>query len=53
MTYEDMETLQRMLGKIEAIAFVVSEKHSSVLLDVIEVIDGILERIDRKDGGKQ
>ena len=49
MKQEDKETIQRMLGKIEGVAFVVEEKIATPLLDAIEVIDGIL---DREDGAE-
>lgn len=44
MTLEDRETIQRMLGKIEGVAFVADEKMASVLLDAVEVIDCILAK---------
>ena len=44
MTLKDKETMQRMLGKIEGVAFVVEDKIATPLLDAIEVIDCILER---------
>ena len=44
MTLKDKETIQRMLGKIEGVAFVVDEKIATPLLDAIEVIDCVLER---------
>jgi hypothetical protein len=44
MTLKDKETIQRMLGKIEAVAFVLNEKYSTVLLDALEVIDNILDK---------
>lgn len=44
MTLEDKSTLQRMLGKIEGVAFVVDDKFAAPLLDAIEVIDAILEK---------
>lgn len=49
MTIEDKETIQRMLGKIEGVAFVVDDKIASPLLDAVEVIDCI---IDREKGEK-
>lgn len=44
MTHEDRQTIERMLGKIEGVAFVVDEKIASPLLDAIEVIDAILDK---------
>ena len=49
MTDNDKSTLQRMLGKIEGVAFVVDEKYATPLLDAIEVIDCIL---DGEEGAK-
>ena len=46
MNLKDKETIQRMLGKIEAVALVVDEKSSTVLLDALEVIDSILDKED-------
>jgi hypothetical protein len=48
MTLKDKETIQRMLGKIEGVAFVVDEKIATPLLDAVEVIDCV---IDREKGG--
>lgn len=48
MNLKDKETMQRMLGKIEGVAFVLEDKFASPLLDAIEVIDCIL---DREKGG--
>ena len=50
MTLKDKETLQRMLGKIEGVAFVVDENIARPLLDAIEVIDCILELDGDGDG---
>lgn len=47
MTLKDRETIQRMLGKIEGVAFVVDDKIATPLLDAIEVINCVLDR----DGG--
>lgn len=44
MEFKDKETIQRMLGKIEGVAFVVDDKTATLLLDAIEVIDSILDR---------
>lgn len=43
MTLKDKETIQRMLGKIEGVAFIVDDKIAAPLLDAIEVIDSILD----------
>ena len=44
MELKDKETIQRMLGKIEGVAFVVDNKIATPLLDAVEVIDCILDR---------
>ena len=46
MKLKDKETIQRMLGKIEGVAFVLEDKIATPLLDAIEVIDAILDRED-------
>ena len=49
MTIKDKETIQRMLGKIEGVAFTVEDRIATPLLDAIEVIDCIL---DKEEGGE-
>lgn len=44
MTAKDKSTIQRMLGKIEGVAFIVDDKIATPLLDAIEVIDCVLDR---------
>lgn len=44
MTSEDKSTIQRMLGKIEGVAFVVDDKFAAPLLDALEVIDAVLDK---------
>ncbi len=44
MTLKDKSTIQRMLGKIEGVAFTVDDKIATPLLDAIEVIDCILDK---------
>lgn len=44
MDIKDKSTIQRMLGKIEGVAFVVDNKIAVPLLDAIEVIDAVLDR---------
>lgn len=50
MTLEDKTTIQRMLGKVEGVAFVLDDKFAAPLLDAIEVIDAIL---DKKEGAEE
>ena len=50
MTLNEKSTIQRMLGKIEGVAFALEDKFATPLLDAIEVIDCILDRMDGKDG---
>lgn len=52
MTLKDKSTIQRMLGKIEGVAFVLDDKTATPLLDAIEVIDYILEREDETDNDR-
>lgn len=42
MTAKDKETIQRALGKIEAVAIFIDDKYGSQLFDAIETIDYIL-----------
>lgn len=49
MERKDRETLQRMLGKIEGVAFVADEKIATPLLDAVEVIDCILDREEERN----
>lgn len=44
MDMKDKSTIQRMLGKIEGVAFVVDDKIATPLLDAIEIIDAVLGR---------
>ena len=44
MTLKDKETIQRMIGKIEGVAFCVEDNIAIPLFDAIEVIDAILDR---------
>ena len=50
MKLKDKETIQRMLGKIEGVAFVLEDKIATPLLDAIEVIDAIL---DKEEGAEE
>ena len=43
-----ISTIERMLGKIEGVAFVLEDKYSMPILDALEVIDSVVEEI--KDG---
>ena len=49
MTAKDKSTIQRMLGKIEGVAFILDDKIATPLLDAIEVIDCVLDREDGAD----
>ena len=52
MTDKDISTMHRMLGKIEGVAFVVTDKVATPLFDAIEVIDCILEREEGADNDR-
>ena len=43
-----ISTIERMLGKIEGIAFVLEDRYSMPILDALEVLDSVVEEI--KDG---
>jgi hypothetical protein len=40
-----LSTIERMLGKIEGVAFVLEDRYASPLLDAVEVIDCVLKEI--------
>lgn len=50
LSIKDLSTIQRMLGKIEGLAFAVEDKIATPLLDAVEVIDCILEKEDKPCG---
>lgn len=41
-----LSTIERMLGKIEGVAFVLEDRYTSPLLDAVEVIDCVLKEIE-------
>lgn len=49
MTEKDKLAIERALGKIEGLAFIIDDKIGTPLLDAIEVIDSILDREDDTD----
>ncbi len=49
LSLKDKSTIQRMLGKIEGVAFGLEDKFATPLLDAVEVIDGILDRLVEED----
>ena len=51
MTHKDFSTIQRMLGFIEGAIFDHDKSVNCGILDAIEVIDAILEKEVRTDGG--
>lgn len=46
MTVKDKETIQRMLGTIEGIAFVVGNKYSEPLFNAVQVIEEIISKAE-------
>ena len=44
MDIKDKETIQRMLGTIEGIAFVVGNKYSEPLFNAVQIIDEIIAK---------
>jgi hypothetical protein len=49
MTLEDKSTIQRMLGRIEGVAFLLDHNYGDAILDALETIDSIL---DKEKGGE-
>lgn len=43
-----ISTIERMLGKIEGVAFVLEDKYAVPILDALEVLDSVVKEI--KDG---
>ena len=41
-----LSTIERMLGKIEGVAFVLEDRYATPLLDAVEVIDCVLKEIE-------
>ena len=41
-----ISTIERMLGKIEGVAFVLEDKYATPLFDAVEVIDCVLKEIE-------
>lgn len=52
MTKKDFSTIQHMLGFIEGAIFGIDKSVNCGILDAIEVIDAILEKEVRTDGGE-
>lgn len=52
MTDRDKSTINRMLGKIEGVAFGVEDKIATPLLDAVEVIDFIIDREEGADNDR-
>jgi hypothetical protein len=44
MTFKDKETIQRMLGTIEGIAFCVENKYSEPLFNAAQIIQEIISQ---------
>ena len=51
MTHKDFSTIQRMLGFIEGAIYDLDKSVSCGILNAIEVIDAMLEKEVRTDGG--
>jgi hypothetical protein len=45
---DKISTIERMLGKIEGVAFVLEDKYSMPILDALEMLDLVVKEI--KDG---
>lgn len=50
MTAKDKSTIERMLGRIEGVAFALDNEASEPLLDAVEIIGDIL---DKKEGAEE
>lgn len=50
MTLKGRETIQRMLGQIEGVAFTLDNKSAQAIFEAVEIIDGIL---DKEKGGEK
>lgn len=51
MTLKDFSTIQRMLGFIEGAIFDLDKSVRCGIIEAIEVVDAILEKEVRTDGG--
>lgn len=47
LTLKDKSTIQRMLGIIEGVSFILEDKFAAPLVNAIEVIDSILDKEDK------
>ena len=41
-----ISTIERMLGKLEGVAFVLEDRYATPILDAVEVIDCVLKEIE-------
>ena len=41
-----ISTIERMLGKIEGVAFTLEDKYATPLFDAVEVIDCVIKEIE-------
>lgn len=41
-----LSTIERMLGKIEGVAFVLEDRYATPLFDAVEVIDCVIKEIE-------
>ena len=47
-----ISTIERMLGKIEGVAFVLEDRYSVPILDALEVLDSVVKEM-QEDGNQQ
>lgn len=47
LSLKDLSTIQRMLGKIEGVAFTVEDRFAAPLFDAVEVLDEIIFKEDK------
>ena len=41
-----ISTIERMLGKIEGVAFVLEDRYATPILDALEVLDNVVKEIE-------
>lgn len=48
MTQENRETMQRAIGVIDGVAWMADEKTSEALINVLEMLEGVLNSEDKQ-----
>ena len=47
LSLQDISTIQRMLGKIEGVAYLADKNIADALFDILEIMDGIFDKEDK------